>query len=271
MKKTAFIIGTTLATLLCATPLATNATSFKTDEDANYTKYYDLNQDGEFTISDAVLAKEMVDEDVLSKQDFLNVCNLVIGNDIDMELNGFSIDDVHAANDSNNLIQSITSQYCVDYSFDGIEVAYRYLHDGVITELRCSDIGISETTVATACFNNVMCVIGISPKNTYTIDAVRSFDLPHEFAKYEAFNLTDVAPRFANYLLYTSGRYENFLATPDGSMVEVWFDNGVTITELQIYGNNSSPIEKELRSFEYEGETLTIGVTAEGNIAYTIE
>ncbi len=70
---------------------------------------------------------------------------------------------------------------------------------------------------------------------------------------------------YANNLLYVSGKFENFLVTPEYGYVQLWFNNGVTVTEINV--NRIAPIEKVLRSFEYEGETLNIGVTADGKVA----
>ena len=263
MKKIISIITALMCTSSLLLPMATFAT-----EISNLNSYYDLNKDMEYTISDAVLAKQLLNEGRFSKQDFLNVCNLIVGDEIHIEFEEFDIEGMEVSDASISKLQSIISSECIDYNFDGITVTYRYLNNGVITEIHCSDIGISETTIAYPMYNNIQNVIGISPEGTFCIDAYRSFDLPHEFNAYEVWDLDDVTPAFANSLLYTSGAYENFIVTPvtpQNTYVQIWFNNGVTITELNI--NRIAPIEKELRSFIYEGEEITIGVTADGTIA----
>lgn len=263
MKKTT-VIMTTLATLMCATSLAMPKTA-QAAESYDLTHYYDLNNDGEFSISDAVLANQLLDDGRFSKQDLLNVCNLAVGNEVSMSFEEFDIDGMDTTEDSIFKIQATTSAYCVGYEYDGITVTYRYLNDGVVSEMHCSDIGISETTVAIPVYDNVQNVIGISPEGKFTIDACNSFDLPHEFNAYEVWDLDEMSPNFANSMLYASGKYENFIVTPGYDYVQIWFNNGITVTELNI--NRIAPIVKELRSFVYENEKITIGVTADGKVA----
>ena len=175
---------------------------------------------------------------------------------------------MEVSNSSISKIKATVSSYCVDYDFDGITVTYRYLNNGVISEMHCSDIAISEKTIAIPVYNNIQNVIGVSPEGTFVIDAARSFDLPHDFNVYEVWNLDDVTPAYANFLMHTSGAYENFLTTPDHSLVQIWFNNDVTITELR--ARRIAPIEKELKSFVYEDEKITVGVTADGKVAVNI-
>lgn len=255
MKKTTVLMTTTLSI-----PQASYAA-----ESNNLTKYYDLNNDGELSIADAVLVNSLLDDGRFSKQDFLNVCNLIVGNEVKMGFEEFDIDGMDTSDSSIRKIESTVSSYCIGYDFDGITVTYRYLNDGIVTEMHCSDIGISETTIAIPVYDNVQNVIGISPEGKFTIDACRSFDLPHEFNAYEVWDLADVTPPYANSLLYTSGAYENFIVTPKYDYVQIWFNNGVTVTELNL--NRIAPIERELRSFVYDGEKITIGVTVDGKVA----
>lgn len=251
--------------LLCTT-LAMPVTSAA--ETQELTQYYDLNEDNEFSISDAVLAKQLLEKGRFGKHDFINVCHLIVGDEINIGFEEIDIEGMEVSDTSISKIKSIISSECIDYNFDGITVTYRYLNDGVITELHCSDIGISETTIAVPVYDGIQNVIGVSPEGNFTIDAWRSFDLPHEFNAYEIYNLDNVTPEYANSLLYTSGAYENFLIskiTNKDTLIEIWFNNGITVTELNIY--RIAPIEKELRSFVYEGEEITIGVTANGTVA----
>ena len=264
MKKATVLMTTTLTALLCATTLSMPNTTYAAESN-DLTKYYDLNNDGEVSIADAVLANSLLEDGRFSKQDFLNVCNLLVGNDVSMSFEEFDIDGMDTSESSIRKIESTVSSYCVGYDFDGIMVTYRYLNDGIVSEMHCSDIGISETTIAIPVYDNVQNVIGISPEGKFTIDAWRSFDLPHEFNAYEVWDLDDVTPAYANSLLYTSGAYESFIVTPEYGYVQIWFNNGVTVTELNL--NRIAPIEKELRSFVYDGEKITIGVTADGEVA----
>lgn len=267
MKK-ATIFMATLATLMCATSLATPKTTHaaETVQNNDLTKYYDLNNDDEFSISDAVLANQLLDDGRFSKQDFLNVCNLIVGNEINMSFEEFDINEMEVNEDSIFKIQSTVSSYCVGYDYDGITVTYRYLNDGVVSEMHCSLLDIVETVIAIPTYNDVPEFIGISPNNELVIDANRFWSFKHhEIKPYEVWDLDDMNYHYANSLLYVSGKFENFLVTPEYGYVQLWFNNGVTVTEINV--NRIAPIEKVLRSFEYEGETLTIGVTADGKVA----
>lgn len=272
MTKKTTIFMTTLAALLCSATLVTvpNTYATETTENTNIEleNYYDLNTDGEFSIADAVIANQLLNDGRFSKQDFLNVCELIVGNEINMSFEEFDLEGMEVSNSSISKIEATVSSYCVDYDFDGITVTYRYLNNGVISEMHCSDIAISEKTIAIPVYNNIQNVIGVSPEGTFVIDAARSFDLPHDFNVYEVWNLDDVTPAYANFLMHTSGAYENFLTTPDHSLVQIWFNNDVTITELRARRN--APIEKELKSFVYEDEKITVGVTADGKVAVNI-
>lgn len=272
MTKKTTIFMTTLAALLCSATLITvpNAYATETTENTNteLENYYDLNTDGEFSIADAVIANQLLNDGRFSKQDFLNVCELIVGNEINMSFEEFDLEGMEVSNSTISKIEATVSSYCVGYDFDGITVTYRYLNNGVISEMHCSDIAISERTIAIPVYNNIQNVIGVSPEGTFVIDAARSFDLPHDFNVYEVWDLDNVTPAYANFLMHTSGAYENFITTPDHSLVQIWFNNDVTITELR--ARRIAPIEKELKSFVYEDEKITVGVTADGKVAVNI-
>lgn len=266
MKK-ATIFMTALATLMCATSLATPKTTQAAEavQSDDLTKYYDLNDDGEFSITDAVLANQLLDEGSFSKNDFLNVCNLVVGNEVNMNFEEFDLDGMENNRDSIFKLQSLASSYCVGYEFDGITVTYRFLNDGVVSEMHCSDIDITETAVAVLTFDGKPNIVGITPDGKLALDVAQFYSRDMEIKPFKVIVLDDLYYMEANSLMYTSGKYENFLVTPYSGNVQIWFDNGLTITELRV--NRVAPIVKELKSFVYENEKITVGVTADGKVA----
>ena len=269
MKKTFTAMTTILTVLACTIPFASTTTAFaaKIDNDGREA-YYDLNNDGEYTIADLVIADKLVDDGRFAKKDFYNVCDLMFGNDIIVNFNGCNIEELWVDEDTISNIQAAVSSYCVGYEYDGEEVRYRFLNDGTVTELRCANFGISETTVAAPVYDDVLNVIGISPDRKFIIDDYRSFDLPHQFATYGHWNLDETTPYFADMMLHTSGKFENFVVettSPESTFVRFSFNNGITLTELDVH--RIAPIEKEIRTFVYDGEEITVGITADGKVA----
>ncbi|MBR3002793.1 MAG: hypothetical protein IKF38_04455 [Clostridia bacterium] len=278
MKKATVLMTSALTALLCVTTLSMPKSAYAAESN-DLTKYYDLNNDGEFSVFDAVLANHLLENGRFSKQDFLYVCNLIVGNEVNIGFEEFDIDEMDTSDIRK--IESTVSSYCVGYDFDGITVTYSYLNDGVVTKMHCSDIGIVDTAIAIPVYDNVRNLIGISPEGKFAIDARKFWDilphaslatapLPNGFNAYEVWNLDEVHPSTAKCLLYTSGMYENFdtITTPQYDFVQIWFNNGITVTELSL--NRIAPIVKELRSFVYDGEQITIGVTADGKVAADI-
>lgn len=261
MKKT--IIGTFVALMcvVCVAPL----NAFAIND--NYVNCYDFNSDGEHTMSDLVLAKKLLDDGKIAEKDFLNVSNLVIGNDVEVSYEKFYLEEYEVNESSISDILSIIASHCVDYEFDGDEVRYCFLNDGIVTEMRCANIGISEEIVSTIIHDDVLNVIGVSPKEEFIIDSYRSFDIPHEFSEYEHWDLDSSSPSFANMMLTTSGKFQKFIVEqPESStFVRFFFDNGVTVTELTI--ERIGEIQEEIRTFVYENEKITVGITADGKVA----
>lgn len=229
---------------------------------------YDFNGDHKWSVKDAIMAQKLVDEGKLSSADLELTLKLVLGEDIEVEFQEFDIDDLTVSEQSIFTIQAACESYCIGYEFDGTSVRYRFLNDGMITELRCSNISPAETLFEKCVYDGVMNFIGISEDGRFVIDSVNSFDLPHEVVQFEEWDLDDTTPEFAEYLLRNSGRFLNFEVENSNSgttSVRFFFDNGFKRTVLAL--ERITPIEYEICDFVYENEIIRVGVNGEGKIA----
>ncbi|MBP3502294.1 MAG: hypothetical protein J6K42_02295 [Clostridia bacterium] len=230
--------------------------------------YYDLDENGCFSICDAVLAYKLVEEGRLSYSDYENVVKLMLGEPVNMEFEEFDIDDLEVNDDTIFTMQTIVFSYCVGYEFESYgSVRYRYLNDGKITEWRCSRFSSNEVNFGILEKDGVQNVLGIA-KDKFAIDENISFDLPHKFNEYEFWDLDDTTPSFAKCLLKSSGKFESFvvdLSNEETTSVRFKFNNGFTCREFSI--ERIEPVVEILGSYVYEQERINIGVTADGKVA----
>ena len=271
MKKTLKSLAAILSCAICTAPLTlAHAHAYmRYQYDYEMPEYYDLNNDGLHNVADVVISAKLLEEGSFTSTDVSNVCNLMIGKDIEIDFQEMDIEGYDATSEEDIAeIERITSGHCVDYKLEEpFCVRYRFLYDGMITELRCSSDDFIDTAVAVLTYDGVQNVIGISADNEFVIDNATSFDLPHEFHPYECWDLDDRSPSSAKALLTGSGKFQYFEVNPtsDGCSVRFFFDNALTVTELNL--ERVAEIEQEIRTFCYDGEYITVGITADGQVA----
>lgn len=241
------------------------AEAFETRE---LSEYYDLDADGHFSICDAVIAYKLVDEGKLAYTDYENVVKLVLNEPVHVEFEEFDIDDLEVNEDTLFELEAIAASHCIGYEFSDGSVRYRHLNDGKVTEWRCSRISTNETNYFIFVKDGVQNVLGVTPEGKYSIDENLSFDLPHQFAENEFWDLDRSTPSFAKFLLQSAGKFESFTVdfpNEDTTAVRFMFNNGFTRRVVSL--ERIEPIVEILESYVYENEEINIGITADGKVA----
>jgi hypothetical protein len=141
MKKTMSTLASAiLSAAIAAIPMSGGISSSAVNKGFidDLTMYYDLNNDNEVNVSDLVIGMSLLDEGKISKNDTDNIYSLMFNEEIEMGFEEIDLDTLEVTPENIKMLQTYRTCYCGAYSSDETGNRWRYLNDGVITEIRCS-------------------------------------------------------------------------------------------------------------------------------------
>lgn len=222
---------------------------------------YDLNNDGQYTVADLVIAKNAVNNGTLAESDYHNIYRLMNDMPVKMKIQEFNLDNILVTPATIEWLATKLTGYCTSVSFDGKIFEVTLLNNGRVTKLLSSTVEHSETIIGRAASDDIIW-FGVSSNQEFAVDSWYSFYL-WEINKYEMWDLDDMTSGIATDLIDRAGKFQYFVVEDD--QVRFFFNNGVT--DFEICVQRIDEIETPIETFVFEGEFITIGVTADGEIA----
>jgi hypothetical protein len=233
--------------------------------------YYDINEDGQITISDLVLIyNAFYYEGTLSANDFSNVANyLSTGTPIDVTYEECDIDDMTVTAENIQWIETVTSGKIVDFEFSS-SIRYRFLNNGTVTELRLSSDRIEEIvdTLAVLDYHGERITLGVTADNhfawdTYSFDFVPGYDESYEKSFYEEWDIDDMPVTSENttWLANIMSDQITYIDVPtdECSFAFGFFnENENKITEIRLA--RIGKIVETVAIVDFNGERIVLGI-----------
>lgn len=244
-----------------ATP-TTSASAFENVFVQELPKYYDFNRDGNVTVSDLVVGFQLLDEGALAKTDIDNVYALLFKEEIEVGFEEFDIDALEATPENIAYLQMVCSGYCCDSEIDGSCSRFRVINDGKVTEIRCSTPGDP----------NVLSIpISFDIMNPFSISNGRFVTRPPEFT-YSVSHFNNLSSKSKTESLeqtFDTYKFEKIEVINSAARDEVHvYFSGFSHTSELIFTNFSDEVDP-IRTFQYDGTEVKVGVTPEGKIGVT--
>ena len=250
--------------ILCMTPqidcYASDEITTMTSNELDVT-VYDLNNDGQYTVADLVIAKNAVNNGTLAESDYHNIYRLMNDMPVKMKIQEFNLDNILVTPATIEWIETKLAGYCTSVSFAENAFEVTLLNNGRVTRIISSKVGYSETLIGRAASDDVIW-FGVSSNQEFIVDNSYSFYL-YEMNEYEMWDLDDMSPTSATTLIKRAGKFQKFIVEED--YVRFFFNNG--FTDFEICVQHIDEIETPIETFVFEGEFITIGVTADGEVA----
>lgn len=236
--------------------------------------YLDFNNNGSNEIADVVCAFKLLDGGKIAESDYLNCCNIVVGNDVEI---GYEVVDVNEDTQYND-IQDVFSSYIVDLDFndDGSRCSMRVMNDGIVKELRASvDEVVDPLCLSIFERDNETIAFGMARGGEFVFDTF-SFDIPTsetvcyikqmEKLKLEQFVATESTVNWLtdlndenNYILYaTLNRYTWGEPT---KTVAYYKDSDENYVLIKFTSYDDSAMDQILFEKKFGSKTLTFGIT----------
>lgn len=257
----------TIAALFCAITFGSSATTayandieiidvndnFANDTTTFSSMVYDLNKDEVFTIADLVLTKAALEDGTLAEKDFWNVCNLLLGYEVEVEVEEYNLDDIQVTPEIIDWVTAQTASYCVDRYFDDTIGRITFLNDGKVTVVYSEKISAVNEIISMVSEGSYITIFGINSENHLCIENFAEMDLD------------DLSIEFAIEQLAEVGEFDHFVVMENGTTVRFYFRNNFSIKELRL--SRIDEIEIPIETFTYNGTFITIGITADGKLA----
>lgn len=212
---------------------------------------YDFNQDGENTIADLVIAKDQLDAGTLAERDYHNVFLLMTDFPVNIRYQEFNLDDIQITPDVIFWLETKLTGYCIDRNNNHDETDVIFLNNGRVTRFYSQKKTPVVLPLGEVFAGHYLTMVGLNTENEFCIDHYSECDLDY------------FTHEFAEDAIESAGEFQSFEVID--TTVRFFFKNNFITTELRLsrIGEIVSPIE----TFVYEGEFITIGVTADGEVA----
>lgn len=212
---------------------------------------YDFNQDGENTIADLVIAKDQLDAGTLAERDYHNVFLLMNDFPVNIRYQEFNLDDIQITPDVVFWLETKLTGYCIDRNNNHDETAVIFLNDGRVTRFYSAKKSSVEICLGSVATGDYLTMVGLNAENEFCIENYGECDLDY------------FTPDRCKEIIKEAGEFHTFFV--DDTTVRLFFDNNFITRELRL--SRIGEIVSTIETFVYEGEVITIGITADGEVA----
>lgn len=286
MKKTLTTLIMTIMFILSSSIIITPNTFAM--EAFEMEKYYDLNKDSLINIADSLYCERAIENGTLSTTDrvllqnylssdsyFDNIqsenCGITFEQEILFE--EWDIDYMEPTEESINWLITVMHGHIVDREIYDKLVRFRFLNEGIVTEIRLERISEIVETVKVLDYEGERIVLGITEDGKFAWDTY-SFDLTPDWSEesllYEEWDLDYMSVTEENNQWLTSVTSNRllFLESPEleGNSFRFMFamsDNNILEIRIARVGEVVEP----LINIEFEGKSYNLGINENGEYA----